>query len=384
MGMKEFSHMEYLDGMEKIDSQIMDQVLSAINTYNENAYAKEDVLRTLAKEQMDTEDFKILLSTAAQECLEEMAVRAMHETKRYFGNSVAMFTPLYLANYCENHCVYCGFNCHNKIHRGKLNPEEIEAEFQAISATGLREILLLTGESRSMSDVEYIGKGIQIARKYFDTIGIEIYPLNSDEYRHLKNCGADFVSVYQETYQTDIYEKMHKSGPKRSFPYRFNSQERALIGGMRGVAFGALLGLGNFRKDAYAAGLHAYYIQKKYPHAEISFSTPRLRPYKNHEEAGPNDVHEKALLQVMLAFRIFLPFAGITISTRERAGFRDHVIGMCATKISAGVKTGVGGHEEEAKGDEQFEISDPRSVESVHEAILGAGLQPVYRDYIRV
>lgn len=384
MGIKEFSHMEYLDGMEEIDSRIMDQVLAAVDTYNENAYVKEDVLRTLAKEQMDTGDFKVLLSTAAQECLEEMAVRAMHETKRYFGNSVAMFTPLYLANYCENHCVYCGFNCHNKIHRGKLNPEEIEAEFQAISATGLREILLLTGESRAMSDVKYIGEGIKIARKYFDTIGIEIYPLNSDEYRYLKNCGADFVSVYQETYQTDIYEKMHKSGPKRSFPYRFHAQERALMGGMRGVAFGALLGLGNFRKDAYAAGIHAYYIQKKYPHAEISFSTPRLRPYKNHEEAGPNDVHERALLQVMLAFRIFLPFAGITISTRERAGFRDHVIGMCATKISAGVKTGVGGHEEEAKGDEQFKISDPRSVESVHEAILEAELQPVYRDYIRV
>lgn len=245
--------------------------MAAVDTYNENAYAKEDVLGTLAKEQMDTEDFKVLLSTAAQEYLEEMAVRARYETKRYFGNSVSMFTPLYLANYCENHCVYCGFNCHNKIHRGKLNPEEIETEFQSISATGLREILLLTGESRAMSDVKYIGEGIKIARKYFDTIGIEIYPLNSDEYRYLKNCGADFVSVYQETYQIEIYEKMHKSGPKRSFPYRFHSQERALMGGMRGVAFGALLGLGNFRKDAYAAGLHAYYIQKKYPHAEISF-----------------------------------------------------------------------------------------------------------------
>ena len=153
---------------------------------------------------------------------------------------------------------------------------------------------------------------------------------------------------------------------------------------MRGVAFGSLLGLSDFRKDAFAAGVHADLIRKKYPHAEISFSLPRLRPYINNAENNPNDVHETQLLQVMLAYRLFMPFAGITISTREREGFRDNVIGMAATKISAGVSVGVGGHEDEAKGDEQFEISDPRSVLEVCNAIKERGLQPVYSDYIYV
>lgn len=262
--------------------------------------------------------------------------------------------------------------------------EEIERELSAIAATGLQEILLLTGESRTASGVEYIGEAVKLAAKYFRNVGIEIYPLNSDEYAYLRQCGADFVSVYQETYDPDRYEQFHLSGHKRVYPYRFYAQERALLGGMRGVAFGALLGLGDFRKDAFAAGLHAYYTQQKYPQAEISFSCPRMRPYINNAANNPNDVHETQLLQVMLAYRLFLPYAGITISTRERAGFRDNVVGMCATKISAGVSVGVGGHEEEQKGDEQFEISDPRSVPEVDAMLRQRGLQPVYIDYVRV
>ena len=179
-------------------------------------------------------------SPAALPFLEEMARKATWETRKHFGNSVCLFTPLYIANYCENHCVYCGFNCRNRIHRAKLTYEEIDHEMAVIAKSGLKEILILTGESRNMSDVAYIGEALKIARKYFSTIGIEIYPLNSDEYRYLHECGADFVSVYQETYNTDTYEQMHLSGPKRVYPYRFNAQERALMGGMRGVSFGAL------------------------------------------------------------------------------------------------------------------------------------------------
>lgn len=377
-------HMKYLDTMEAIDSDIMDKVLKMIDSYDYHRYTFADVKAALNKDILSPEDFAALLTPAAFPFLEEMAHKATYETRKHFGNSVCMFTPLYIANYCENHCVYCGFNCKNRIHRAKLTYEEIDHEMAVIAKSGLKEILILTGESRSMSDVEYIGESLKIARKYFSTIGIEIYPLNSDEYRYLHECGADFVSVYQETYNTDKYEQMHLSGPKRVYPYRFNAQERALMGGMRGVSFGALLGLDDFRKDAFASGMHAYYIQQKYPHAEISFSTPRLRPYVNNADNNPNDVHEPQLLQVMLAYRLFMPFAGITISTRERAGFRDNVIGMAATKISAGVSVGVGGHEEEAKGDEQFEISDPRSVTEVHQAILDHGLQPVYTDYLWV
>lgn len=384
MTLNRLNHMEYMDGMEVIDSNIMDKVLKNIADYDYQQFTDKDVKKALEKEQLSIDDYAAILSPAALPYLEDMAQKAMLETRKHFGNSVSMFTPLYIANYCENHCIYCGFNCKNKIRRGKLSYEEVGKELKAIAATGLKEILILTGESRQQSGVPYIGEAVRLAAKYFSTIGIEIYPLNSEEYAYLHQCGADFVSVYQETYNTNKYEQIHLRGPKRIFPYRFHAQERALLGGMRGVAFGALLGLDDYRKDAYAAGLHAYFIQQKYPHAEISFSTPRLRPYINNAENNPNDVHEKQLLQVMLAYRLFMPYTGITISTREKPVFRDHIIGMAATKISAGVSVGVGGHMEEEKGDEQFEISDPRSVNEVHQMILNRGLQPVYTDYIRV
>lgn len=376
--------MAYQPGMEMIAGDIRDKVLKNVDKYDDQKITASDVERALKKEQLSIADYGALLSPAATPYLEEMAKKAMIETNKHFGNSITLFTPLYIANYCENNCVYCGFNCQNKIRRGRLTLAEMAEELKAIAKTGLKEILILTGESRHHSGVEYIGAGVKLAAEYFSTVGIEIYPLNSNEYAYLKKCGADFVSVYQETYNISKYEQVHLSGPKRVFPYRFDAQERALLGGMRGVSFGALLGLGNFRKDAFATGLHAYFILQKYPHAEIGFSTPRLRPFINKADNNPNDVHERQLLQVMLAYRLLMPFAGITISTRERAGFRDHVIGMVATKISAGVSVGVGGHEQEDKGDEQFEISDPRSVSEVHQMIINRGLQPVYRDYIRV
>ena len=384
MAIKKTNPMEYGKGMEIIDSDMMDQIIKMVKNYDYNQYTEADVKWVMSKETLKPDDFGVILSPAALPFLEELAKKAVTETRKHFGNNVCLFTPLYISNYCENHCVYCGFNCKNKIRRGKLSFAEMEEELKAIAETGLKELLILTGESRHQSGVGYIGEAIKLAANYFTNIGIEIYPLNSDEYAYLHDCGADFVSVYQETYNIDKYEQVHLSGSKRIFPYRFYSQERAIQGGMRGVAFGALLGLDDFRKDAFATGLHAFLMQQKYPHAEIAFSTPRLRPFINNADNNPNDVHEKQLLQVMIAFRLLMPYAGITISTRERAGFRDNVIGMVATKISAGVSVGVGGHKLEEKADEQFEISDPRSVPEVHRMILSKGLQPVYTDYIRV
>jgi len=379
-------HMKYMSGMEVIESNVMDQVISKMEAYNYEKYTAQHVLMALKKEVLDIEDFAALLSPQAMPFLEEMAKRAKLETRKHFGNSVYMFTPLYIANYCENYCVYCGFNCHNKIKRARLNSEEIEKEMQCIAKTGLQEILLLTGESRSMSDVSYIGEACKIARKYFNVVGLEVYPVNSDEYAYLHECGADFVTVFQETYNSDKYETLHLAGHKRIFPYRFNAQERALKGGMRGVGFAALLGLDDFHKDAFATGLHAYLLQRKYPHAEIALSCPRLRPIINNDKINPKDVHEKQLLQIITAYRIFLPFANITISTRECARFRDNVIGLAATKISAGVSVGIGGHsdEEETKGDEQFEISDARTVSEISDAIVKSNLQLVMSDYIYV
>lgn len=380
------NHMEYMEGMEQIESDIMEKVISARNAYCAEDYTGADVKRALMKEQLEIEDFAALLSPAAEPYIEQMAQKAKQETAKHFGNSVYMFTPIYISNYCENYCVYCGFNCHNHIHRMKLNTEEIEKEMAAIAKTGLEEILILTGESRAQSDVSYIGEACKIARKYFKMVGIEVYPMNSDEYAYLQKCGADYVTVFQETYDSDKYETLHLAGHKRIFPYRFHAQERALKGGMRGVAFAALLGLADFRKDALATGLHAYYVQRKYPYAEISFSCPRLRPIVNNANINPKDVHEKQLLQIMCAYRLFMPFAGMTISTRERAEFRNHVIGMTATKISAGVSTGIGSHSDEVeeKGDDQFEIADNRNVDEVFAAIKEQGLQPVMNDYVYV
>ncbi|MDR1927864.1 MAG: 2-iminoacetate synthase ThiH, partial [Oscillospiraceae bacterium] len=342
----------------------------------------QDVRRALQTTQKTTADFAALLSPAAEPLLEELAQAAQGETRRWFGNTVGIFTPLYIANYCENHCSYCGFSCNNKIRRGKLSPAEIEREAEQIAQSGLREILILTGECRSASGVEYIGEAIRLLSRYFGVIGIEIYPLNTEEYRYLRECGADYVSVYQETYDTALYAEVHPKGSKRCFPYRFHAQERALQGGMRGVAFGSLLGLGDFRRDALAAGLHAFYLQQAYPHAELSFSFPRLRPFPGRADISAGAVTQRRLLQVMLAYRLFLPFAGITISTRESPRFRDHAAGLVATKISAGVNVGVGGHSEEVKGDPQFEIADRRSVEEIRAMLVRRGLQPVFQDYV--
>ncbi len=384
------SHMEYMEGMERIESDVYSSVMKHVQSYDYDRYTADDVRAALEREICSVEDFKALLSPAAKPFLEQMAQRARLETSRHFGNTVYLFTPLYIANYCENYCVYCGFNCYNHINRMKLTMEQIEHEMKIIAESGMEEILMLTGESRSMSDVKYIGEACRLARKYFRMVGLEIYPVNTDEYKYLHECGADYVTVFQETYDSKKYETLHLLGHKRVYPYRFDAQERALRGGMRGVAFSALLGLSDFRRDALASALHVYYLQRKYPHAEMSLSCPRLRPIINNDRINPLDVGENELCQVLCAYRIFLPFVGITVSSRESARFRNGIVKIAATKVSAGVSTGVGDHEEKytgknadgSAGDEQFEINDGRSLEKMYGDIADEGLQPVLNDYL--
>lgn len=385
------NHMEYMEGMERMDSDVMERVLGEVKAYDYTACTDADVRRALAHETCSVEDLKALLSPAAMGHLEEMAARAKTETGKHFGNTVYLFTPLYLANYCENYCVYCGFNCYNDISRKKLTREEMKKEMEVIAASGIEEILLLTGESHSMSDVNYIGEACRLAAKYFRNVGLEIYPVNTEEYRYLHECGADYVTVFQETYDADRYEKLHLMGHKRVFPYRFEAQERAIRGGMRGVAFSALLGLADFRKDALASALHVYYLQRKYPHAEYSLSCPRLRPIIHNEKIDPLDVHERELCQILCAYRIFLPYVGITVSSREQKHFRDGIVKIAATKVSAGVSTGIGDHESKYEGteggdagDEQFAISDDRSFGQMYGDMEKEGLQPVLNDYVYV
>ncbi|MBX1504332.1 2-iminoacetate synthase ThiH [Campylobacter jejuni] len=377
-------YMQYLPHMQEIKSEILNKVLTQVQSYDESQFSAKDVKNALNQTHLSIEHLKALLSSTAEDFIEELAFKSAKVKQKYFGNSISLFTPLYLSNYCNSKCVYCGFQKGNKIARAKLSEAEIHEEMQAIAKSGLEEILMLTGEGREFASVEYIANACKIAREYFKVVGVEIYPMNEDEYKILHEKGCDYVTVFQETYNALKYSKIHLAGEKRIYPYRFNAQERALKAGMRGVAFGALLGIDDFRKDALATALHAHFLQQAYPHAEISISVPRLRPIINNAKIHPKDVSEKRLLQVLCAYRLFLPFAGIIISSRERIGFRDEVIKLGATKMSAGVSVGIGEHKGEKKGDEQFEISDDRSVDEILAMLKRSNLQAVMSDSIYV
>ena len=379
---------KYRPHMDQIESPILETVLQEREQYTYDHYTADDVRRVLQEDTINLEGLKILLSPAAKPFLEDLAEKAKAVRTRYFGNSVYLFTPLYISNYCDNLCVYCGFNCKNQIHRAKLDEEGIEEELKNIAKTGLQDILILTGESERHSPISYIGRACELAKKYFKVVGVEIYPANVDDYAYLRECGCDYVTVFQETYNWENYKTLHLLGNKSIFPYRLEAQERALRGGMRGVGLAALLGLDDFRKDAFATALHAHLLQRAYPHGEISISCPRLRPIVNDETINAGDVGEAQLLQVILAYRLFLPYANITISTRETARFRNGVLPLAATKMSAGVSTGIGEHSSEEKqqeeGDAQFEIADSRTVAEAMEDVKALGMQVVMSDYIDV
>lgn len=383
-------HTDYQNGMERIGDELYFKVLSHVASYDGEKYTECDVISALSHEKCTVDDLCALLSPAAEAYLEPIAQKAAEITSRNFGNTVSLFTPLYISNYCENRCLYCGFNKSSGIRRMKLNSDEIEREMEIIAKSGMEDVLVLTGESEKFSPVEYIGDACRIARRYFKNVSLEIYPVNIDDYRYLHECGADYVTVFQETYDPATYGILHPAGRKRSMPYRFNAQERALMGGMRGVAFGALFGLADFRRDALAAALHLNELSRKYPHAEMSLSCPRLRPSAGRCEFDTHEIDEKTLCQILCAWRIFLPFCGITVSSRESARFRDGIVKIAATKISAGVSTGIGDHkskyegvcEDEAHGDEQFEICDDRSLREMYDAMKHEGLQPILNDAV--
>lgn len=382
---KLIDHMKYLPGMEVIDSDMLDQVVAIHDSFNNDDFTEKDVRLALSKEHLDPRDFMALLSTAAAPFLEEMAQKAHLVTRRHFGNNITILTPIYFANYCDNYCIYCGFNSHNKIKRARLTDEELHRECKNIADTGIEEVIMLTGESPKMSDIKYIGNAVKIARQYFRVINMEIYPVNSEDYKYLHECGADYVTVFQETYNSDKYATLHLAGHKRIFPYRFYSQERAILGGMRGVGFAALLGLDDYQKDALATGMHAWLMQCKYPHAEISLSCPRLCPIINNDKINPKDVDERKLTQIICAYRLFMPYASIVVSSRESARYRNAIMKIAATKVSASVCVGIGGHLENdgsEMGDEQFEITDGRSFDQMYSDIKSMGLQPLTSEYI--
>lgn len=346
-----------------------------------DAVTATDVARILSKNSITAEDYLALLSPAAGTMLEEIAQKAHAISLRQFGKTIQLFTPLYLANYCTNQCVYCGFNTENRIDRMQLTMDELRREAEAIAATGLKHLLILTGDAPAKSTVEYIGNCAKLLQEYFPSVSIEVYAMTLEEYRYLVDSGVDGLTLFQETYNRELYATLHPKGPKRDYDFRLNAPERGCQAGMRTVNIGALLGLESvWQRDAFFTGVHAEYLLGKYPATNIAISLPRMRPHVGAYQPA-SIVTDRQLVQVMLAQRIFLPSVGITLSTRESAEFRDNMIPLGVTKMSAGVTTAVGGHTADDEGTDQFEIADARSVEEMCSAIEARGFQPVFKDW---
>lgn len=347
---------------------------------------EEDVKKVLSKDKLNEMDYLTLLSPKAEGFLEEMAEKAQRLSLQNFGKNIFLFTPMYLGNYCVNKCAYCSYNIENDIHRKKLNLDEIEKEAKAIAATGLKHILILTGESIKETPVEYMAESVKVLKKYFQSVSIEVYPLKEEEYKQLVQAGVDGFTMFQETYNEEIYDRVHLAGPKKIYKFRLDAPERACKAGLRTVNIGALLGLNEWRRESFVTGLHANYLQHNYSEVEISVSPPRIRPHVGVFEEV-KEVTDKNLVQYMLALRIFMPRTGITISTRETPELRRNLIGLGVTKMSAGVTTEVGGHSSDTeldKGDGQFETSDKRTVEEVKKDIISKGYYPVVKDWMQV
>lgn len=342
------------------------------------------VLGSLEGNSLYVEQFLGLLSPQAENNLESMAQRAHALTRNYFGNTIQLYAPMYLSNYCDNACLYCGFNLNNNIRRRKLTLEEVKKEAQFVSSSGLKHILILTGESRLNSPVSYIQDCVAVLKKYFTSISIEVYPLAENEYAQLVAQGVDGLTIYQEVYDEQLYSKMHISGPKQDYKFRLDTPERGAKAKMRSISIGALLGLGDWRKEAFLLGLHAKYLLDNFPDVEVGISVPRIQPQVSGFKPISH-VSDRNIVQIILALRIFLPRLGITISTRENPEFRENLIALGVTRMSAGSVTNVGGYtlyREENDQFSQFEIQDQRTIGEIKTVLEKRGYQPVFKDWL--
>ena len=347
-------------------------------------YAKNDadVERALAAERPTMDDFAALVSPAADKYLGEMASKSYATTRRRFGNVMQLYVPLYLANICQNHCVYCGFNCTNKIHRAILTPEEIHAEAQAIKRDPFQHILLVTGEAPRSSSVQYLADSMKIMQRYFEQISIEVQPLDTDEYRLLKDYGLHAVYVYQETYNRDRYPVYHLRGKKTNYRYRLETPDRLCEAGVHKVGLGNLIGLEDWRTEAYFTALHLRYLENRYWRTKYSVAFPRLRPYVGEDGFNPeHPASERNLVQLICAYRLLSEDVELSISTRESADFRDRVMPFGVTVISAGSKTTPGGYAHPNRELEQWSINDNRTPREVEAAVRAKGLDPVWKDW---
>jgi len=346
-----------------------------------NKVTDHDVLRAMEKESLTRFDFLALLSPRAEAHLEAMATRAKKITLQHFGQTIGLFAPIYISDYCSNHCIYCGFNKTNRFKRTKLTIEEIQTEARLLSDTGIRHVILLTGEDPAKTPLSYLGEAVKVMKKYFSSISLEIFPMDEDEYGVLNRAGADSLTVYQETYDRDIYKSVHPAGKKRDYNWRLLTPERGARAGFRSINIGALFGLGKIRQEAFFSGIHAKFIEHTYPQVEIGISIPRMR--KAEGAIDPKNIlNDITFVQFMTAFRLFMPRLGISISTREAPQFRDQLVNLGVTRLSAGCKTDVGGYAGKRKNQTpQFQISDERSVAQVVAMIRKSGHEPVFKDW---
>ncbi|WP_417914177.1 2-iminoacetate synthase ThiH [Candidatus Electronema sp. JM] len=369
--------MSFLDTVTKLESFDFDRHFRAVTA--------ADVRRSLEREDLDFRDLLNLLSVPAQDFLEEMARRARQLTLQHFGRVISLYAPLYISDYCANACAYCGFHAGVDFPRTKLTLAEIEQEAQAIAATGIRHILVLTGEAPAQTPLSYLLDTVAVLKRHFSSIALEIFPLDVEEYRQLCEAGADSLTVYQEVYDRAVYQEVHPAGRKADYAWRLQTPERGARAGFRALNIGPLFGLGEPRREAWLAALHARWLEEEFPEVEISLSLPRMTKAAG-AIAPRHQLADLEFVQFMLAWRLFMPRLGITISTREAPAFRDRLLHLGATRFSSGSKTGVGGYavRKQEEAPVQFSVTDDRSVEEVAAMLRRNGYQPIFKDWERV
>ena len=364
--------MSFYNIIQKYDPE---QVIAEIE-----AMTATDVQRALAAEQIDNRDFMALLSPAAGNFLEEMAQKAHAITLRRFGRTILLYAPLYLSNECHNSCLYCGFSVNNPIPRRTLTLDEIERDARILHDQGFRHILLLTGEAPGKVGNDFIAAAAERIRPLFSSISIEVYPMETAGYKEMVAAGVDGLTIYQETYDPELYKQLHPSGRKRDYNFRLETPERGGAAGLRRIGIGFLLGLGNFRSEAFFAGLHGRYLMHHYWRTLLSVSFPRLRPAEGGFQPL-NPVSDRQFVQLMCAMRLLLNDAGLVLSTRESAELRDNLLPLGITQMSAGSCTAPGGYAEENSATEQFTIDDDRTPAEIAKILQARGYDPVWKDW---
>jgi len=366
---------------------VMSSFKQIFDTYNwdevkTSIYSKTeaDVLRAIQANRPDLEDFKAMISPAGEKYIEEMAQKSSQLTQKRFGKTMQMYAPMYLSNECNNICTYCGFSLDNKIKRKTLTDSEILQEVEILKNHGFNHILLVTGESNHTVHTRYFLNAINLIKSKFANISIEVQPLEQEEYEQLHESGVYAVLVYQETYHREVYKQYHPKGKKSNFDYRLETPDRLGRANIHKIGIGALLGLEDWRVESFFTALHLDYLQKTYWKTKYSISFPRMRPAEGIIE--PNViVSDKNLVQLLTAYRIFNEDVELSISTRESENFRNNVIPLGVTSMSAGSKTNPGGYAVDVESLEQFEISDERSVKEMMKVIKSAGYEPVFKDW---